>query len=135
MATSPPPSDVKSFNDSYGPADHLIAPNGPNDPSFSPSSTTWLKVDLVVLPVISIMYFLSSLVRSASERLSGSPSLTVLTWVYISGSSRLIKDRTNIGNARIAGLQQQLHISDDQVNHHDSRNVSVVSDLCIGPLV
>ncbi|KAK0457498.1 major facilitator superfamily domain-containing protein [Desarmillaria tabescens] len=44
----------------------------------------WLKVDLFLLPVIAIWYFLSFL------------------------------DRTNIGNARIAGLQHDLRITDKQ---------------------
>ncbi|KAI0739189.1 MFS general substrate transporter [Daedaleopsis nitida] len=44
----------------------------------------WAKMDLYVLPVVTIMYFLSSL------------------------------DRSNIGNAIIAGLQQKLHMSDYQ---------------------
>ncbi|RPD53169.1 MFS general substrate transporter [Lentinus tigrinus ALCF2SS1-7] len=44
----------------------------------------WTKLDLLVLPVVTMMYFLSSL------------------------------DRSNIGNARIAGLQKELHMSDYQ---------------------
>ncbi|KAI0716360.1 MFS general substrate transporter [Earliella scabrosa] len=44
----------------------------------------WAKMDLFVLPVVTILYFLSSL------------------------------DRGNIGNARIAGLQEVLHMTNDQ---------------------
>ncbi|TFK91208.1 MFS general substrate transporter [Polyporus arcularius HHB13444] len=44
----------------------------------------WTKLDLLVLPVVTMMYFLSSL------------------------------DRSNIGNARIAGLQKELHMTDYQ---------------------
>ncbi|OSC96591.1 MFS general substrate transporter [Trametes coccinea BRFM310] len=50
----------------------------------SKAGTVWTKLDLIVLPVVTTIYFLSSL------------------------------DRSNIGNARIAGLQRQLHMSDDQ---------------------
>ncbi|KAI8976644.1 MFS general substrate transporter [Trametes punicea] len=44
----------------------------------------WVKIDLIVLPVVTIIYFLASL------------------------------DKSNIGNARIAGLQKQLKMTDDQ---------------------
>ncbi|KAL7277412.1 hypothetical protein ACG7TL_009274 [Trametes sanguinea] len=50
----------------------------------SKTGTVWTKLDLIVLPLVTTIYFLSSL------------------------------DRSNIGNARIAGLQRQLHMSDDQ---------------------
>ncbi|KAJ2993567.1 hypothetical protein NUW54_g7700 [Trametes sanguinea] len=52
--------------------------------SGSKPAPVWAKLDFVVLPVVTMVYFLSSL------------------------------DRSNIGNARIAGLQKQLHMSDDQ---------------------
>ncbi|CDO76936.1 hypothetical protein BN946_scf185006.g18 [Trametes cinnabarina] len=48
------------------------------------AAAAWTKLDLTVLPVVTMIYFLSSL------------------------------DRSNIGNARIAGLQKQLKMSDDQ---------------------
>ncbi|KAI0646817.1 MFS general substrate transporter [Trametes meyenii] len=44
----------------------------------------WAKMDIVVLPVTAMMFFLSSL------------------------------DRSNIGNARVAGFQEQLGITDEQ---------------------
>lgn len=44
----------------------------------------WLKMDLTILPVISMLYFLSFL------------------------------DRSNIGNARVAGLEKELHMTDKQ---------------------
>ncbi|EIW60615.1 MFS general substrate transporter [Trametes versicolor FP-101664 SS1] len=47
-------------------------------------SSVWAKMDLIVLPVTTMMFFLSSL------------------------------DRSNIGNARVAGFQEQLGISDEQ---------------------
>ncbi|EIW55358.1 MFS general substrate transporter [Trametes versicolor FP-101664 SS1] len=47
-------------------------------------AAVWRKMDWVVLPVVTMIYFLSSL------------------------------DRSNIGNARIAGLQKELHMSDYQ---------------------
>ncbi|KAL7283188.1 hypothetical protein ACG7TL_002615 [Trametes sanguinea] len=53
----------------------------------SPSSSqgrVWTKMDLIVLPVMTTMFFLSSL------------------------------DRSNIGNARVAGFQEQLGITDEQ---------------------
>ncbi|KAI0742020.1 MFS general substrate transporter [Daedaleopsis nitida] len=53
------------------------------DDSLVPSSV-WAKIDLCILPVVSLMYFLSSL------------------------------DKSNIGNARIAGLQQRLDINDKE---------------------
>ncbi|KAI9066852.1 MFS general substrate transporter [Trametes sanguinea] len=52
--------------------------------SGSKPAAVWTKLDFVVLPVVTMVYFLSSL------------------------------DRSNVGNARIAGLQKQLHMSDDQ---------------------
>ncbi|KAI0665059.1 MFS general substrate transporter [Cubamyces menziesii] len=50
----------------------------------SSSSSIWAKMDLIVLPVTTMMFFLSSL------------------------------DRSNIGNARVAGFQEQLGITDEQ---------------------
>ncbi|KAH9917655.1 MFS general substrate transporter [Epithele typhae] len=47
-------------------------------------SAAWAKMDLTVLPVVTLMYFFSSL------------------------------DRSNIGNARIAGLQKELNMSNFQ---------------------
>ena len=58
-ASSSPTSDDKFVDDSFQAIDH---PNGAL-PSVPPSAV-WLKMDLIVLPVISMMYFLSSLVRS-----------------------------------------------------------------------
>ncbi|KAI0670626.1 MFS general substrate transporter [Trametes maxima] len=46
--------------------------------------TIWAKMDIIVLPVTAMMFFLSSL------------------------------DRSNIGNARVAGFQDQLGITDEQ---------------------
>jgi hypothetical protein len=34
----------------------------------------------------------------------------------------LVQDKGNIGNARVAGLQKQLAMSDDQVRHYVSVN-------------
>ncbi|KAL1946351.1 hypothetical protein VTO73DRAFT_15478 [Trametes versicolor] len=50
-----------------------------------PASVNWFKIDILILPVVTMMFFLSSL------------------------------DRSNIGNAQVAGLQEQLRISDNQV--------------------
>ncbi|KAI0764538.1 MFS general substrate transporter [Trametes elegans] len=48
------------------------------------TAALWTKMDLVVLPVVTMIYFLSSL------------------------------DRSNVGNARIAGLQKELKMSDTE---------------------
>ncbi|KAI0657017.1 MFS general substrate transporter [Cubamyces menziesii] len=48
------------------------------------AAAVWTKVDFFVLPVVTLVYFLSSL------------------------------DRSNVGNARIAGLQQDLKMTDNQ---------------------
>ncbi|KAI0781188.1 MFS general substrate transporter [Trametes elegans] len=67
-----------------------LSANSPDDggegstPAPTPVRNVWAKMDLVVLPVTSMMFFLSSL------------------------------DRSNIGNARIAGFQAHLGISDEQ---------------------
>ena len=75
------------------------------------SAATWSKVDLVVVPVVTTMYFLSSLVS------------LVLQYAHLCGSHGNMgslgppspQDRNNIGNARIAGFQDDLHLSDTQV--------------------
>lgn len=49
-----------------------------------PRRNVWLRIDLFLLPIVTIIFFLSFL------------------------------DKGNIGNARVAGLQQQLHMSNNQ---------------------
>lgn len=78
----------------------------------------WTKLDLLVLPVVTMMYFLSSLVS-----LTITLQAPVLPWAAFKshrthhhcGAVPYHQDRSNIGNARIAGLQQELHMSDYQV--------------------
>ncbi|KAI8998868.1 MFS general substrate transporter [Trametes punicea] len=53
-------------------------------PPLNSASGVWAKMDLIVLPVVTMMFFLSSL------------------------------DRSNIGNARVAGFQEQLGLTDEQ---------------------
>ena len=63
----------------------------------------WRKLDLLVLPLISMIFFLFSLV---SHRIPQPVAKC---------SFALIQDRYSIGNARVAGLQEALHITDEQV--------------------
>lgn len=72
--------------------------------SLSPivEKSIWHKLDCYILPVVSIFYFLSFLVRTISFL---SETMWVLLWW---------QDRSNIGNARIAGLQTDLKISNFQ---------------------
>ncbi|KAH9917680.1 MFS general substrate transporter [Epithele typhae] len=65
--------DEKLPSPSQGRPDHLVPPTG-----------VWLKLDVIVLPVVTLMFFLSSL------------------------------DRGNIGNANIAGLAHDLKITPAQ---------------------
>ncbi len=62
----------------------------------------WLKLDLFLLPVMGMFYFLSFLVRFSLSFLL--PSIT----------ERSPQDRVNIGNARIAGLQHDLQMTNKQ---------------------
>ncbi|KAI0739201.1 MFS general substrate transporter [Daedaleopsis nitida] len=79
------PVEKKSIDDSLDFEHGSTAPDAHDHARSDPAmSKIWRKMDLYVLPVVTIMYFLSSL------------------------------DRSNIGNARIAGLQQKLHMSDTQ---------------------
>ncbi|GJE85463.1 hypothetical protein PsYK624_015420 [Phanerochaete sordida] len=55
-----------------------------SEPALPKNSKVWWKIDLIVLPVVTVIFFLQFL------------------------------DKGNIGNARVAGLQQQLKMSNTQ---------------------
>ncbi len=65
----------------------------------------WRKLDLLVLPIISIIYFLFSLVR-----------MCLCVSVSPDADNAYVQDRYSIGNARVAGMQNALHITDEQVS-------------------
>lgn len=62
----------------------------------------WLKLDFYLLPVVAILYLLSFLVRNCRYN------------VCILRTYQRYQDRTNVGNARIAGLQSDLHMTNHQ---------------------
>lgn len=63
----------------------------------------WRKMDKWVLPIVSMFYFLSFLVSTTAPQ--HVPHYSI---------SNLIQDRTNLGAARIAGLQSDLKMTDKQ---------------------
>lgn len=69
-------------------------------------SPVWWKLDLLVLPIVFMVPFFSCLVRHTSLHRTLFTALTI---------DLHFQDAANIGNARIAGLQQNLGISDEQV--------------------
>ena len=61
----------------------------------------WRKMDLYVLPVVAMFYLLSFLVSHLLH--------------YVEGKSFMLpQDRTNFGNARVAGLQKDLKLTNKQ---------------------
>ena len=68
-------------------------------------SRVWWKLDLLVLPTVGILSCLACLVRhDFFLHMLLNPMVTAL------------QDLANVGNAKIAGLQQTLGISDEQVS-------------------
>ena len=67
-------------------------------------SRVWWKLDLLVLPIVGILSCLTCLVRH-------DPFLHML----LNPMTTALQDLANVGNAKIAGLQQKLGISDEQV--------------------
>lgn len=63
----------------------------------------WRKLDYHVLPIMSMFYLLSFLARTATR-----PSPVGLLMYHN------LQDRTNVGNARVAGLQTDLGMSNKQ---------------------
>jgi len=61
----------------------------------------WRKVDLYVLPVVAMFYLLSFLVSHLLQDVEAKPFM-------------LRQDRTNLGNARVAGLQKDLKMTNKQ---------------------
>jgi len=61
----------------------------------------WRKVDLYVLPVVAMFYLLSFLVSHLLQGVEAKPFT-------------LLQDRTNLGNARVAGLQKDLKMTNKQ---------------------
>lgn len=78
-----------------------------------PRRNVWLRIDLFLLPIVTIIFFLSFLV---STSVSSKSSL----------ADRHPQDKGNIGNARVAGLQQQLHMSNNQVCQLDPPAVPLI---------
>ena len=66
--------------------------------------TIWRKLDFYILPVVAMFYFLSFLVRVGRCFL-----------FRMNSDGRCdYQDRSNIGNARVAGLQQDLKMTNYQ---------------------
>lgn len=71
----------------------------------------WRKIDWVVVPLVTMFYLLSWLVCS---------ELSLILPL------NLFQDRTNLGNARIAGLQKDLKLTNNQVCLNDKfRKVNI----------
>jgi hypothetical protein len=60
--------------------------------------TAWMKLDRWIIPVITMFYLLSFLVRSFQQFLCRCEQIFHA------------QDRTNVGNARVTGLQKDLHM-------------------------
>ena len=70
----------------------------------SRDSRVWLKLDLLVLPMVAMLSCLAGLVCRH-----------IFPHSWLKPMTTIIKDQGNVGNARIAGLQQYLGMSDEQV--------------------
>ena len=64
------------------------------------------------------------------DLLPGIISLVAFSWVFDTDASH--KDRTNIGNAKIDGLQKDLHLTNNQYN--DSLTIFFLSYSLFEPL-
>lgn len=62
----------------------------------------WRKLDMWLLPVVTIFYLLNFLVSLEHPQ------------PYLSSAHLVTQDRSNIGNARIAGLQKDLKMTNKQ---------------------
>lgn len=72
------------------------------DPAMTEGGAVWRKLDYHILPLMAMYFFLSFLV--CTSILS---SHSVLKY-------HALQDRTNVGNARVAGLQKDLGMSNKQ---------------------
>ena len=63
-----------------------------------------MKLDLLVLPMVAMLSCLAGLVCRH-----------IFPHSWLKPMTTIIKDQGNVGNARIAGLQQTLGMSDEQV--------------------
>ena len=90
-----------------------------NLPAVTAQGNVWRQIDLWVLPMVTMLFFLQFLVRNAADH----GYHRVLT------DRRLIQDKGNVGNARVAGLQKELGMSDTQVSN--SSHI-VITDTFIG---
>ena len=75
--TNPATLESKNIGDPLGLAD--LSPKQSAIHPLPSSTSTWLKMDLVVLPVVTMMYFLSSLVRPHLWRSCADIDILVLT--------------------------------------------------------
>jgi hypothetical protein len=83
-----------------------------NEDRLQLEKTTWRKLDMYILPIATMFYLMSFLVRFVFY------SLTKHSSCYHARRESLIlrkQDRSNIGNARVAGLQKDLKMSNTQV--------------------
>ncbi|KAJ3522504.1 hypothetical protein NMY22_g11860 [Coprinellus aureogranulatus] len=103
-------NDDDKKTSTYGQDDageHVDAPMVPSEEELALEKSARLKLDLTVLPIMTIFYLLSFMV---------SPILLCpIEGVYSEGiARRAFQDRANIGNARVAGLQAALSMTDAQ---------------------
>ena len=77
-----------------------------------PMRRAWLKMDLLALPFVTAIYLLYTIVSTVAISLRA--SLLTTGW----------QDKANVGNARIAGLQEKLHMSDTQVRTAHTLEIS-----------
>jgi Fe2+ transport system protein B len=65
--------------------------------------TAWRKLDCYILPIATMFYLLSFLVGY------------FLVYLLTTSFTCITKDRSNVGNARVAGMQKDLHMTNNQV--------------------
>lgn len=63
----------------------------------------WRKIDQRLMPILALMYLLSFMDRGEF-------------YIFFDSTRHLSVSKGNIGNARLQGLQTQLHLSDNQFN-------------------
>ena len=104
----------------------------PPPPTLTPEQERklWRKVDLRLMPILSLMYLLSFLDRGSIFFLTTTQNLTPLYrkhWYILCLDSNLPRFTLALGNARLQGLQTQLHLTGNRYNialvshHFDNR--------------